>query len=209
MLILIVIYGAISIHVLIRKSKCCFSIYFLFVFRSFLHIKFCIDYSMFCVVQMGDWFSYVAVVVISMVKWTLVIHDVGPRQWRPNEHYSVSNHTPHHCLLNRQFRRRSQKTSKIRVTGLCEGNSPVTGEFPAQMASNTEHIPIWWRHHALRAVVMAIGCPRCWTAKWRHMSSMVSQITGSLSRQTTKKTSSDVLQLQLITTLTLCRKKAA
>ena len=27
------------------------------------------------------------------------------------------------------------------------GNSPVTGEFPAQMASNTENVSIWWRHH--------------------------------------------------------------
>ena len=27
------------------------------------------------------------------------------------------------------------------------GNSPVTGEFPAQMASNAENVSIWWRHH--------------------------------------------------------------
>ena len=27
------------------------------------------------------------------------------------------------------------------------GNSPVTGEFPAQMASNAKNIFIWWRHH--------------------------------------------------------------
>ena len=40
-----------------------------------------------------------------------------------------------------------KKTSKLRVTGRCEGNSPVTGEFPAQMASNVENISIWWRHH--------------------------------------------------------------
>ena len=39
-------------------------------------------------------------------------------------------------------------TSKLRVTGLCVGNSPVTGEFPAQMASNAENVSIWWRHHA-------------------------------------------------------------
>ena len=42
---------------------------------------------------------------------------------------------------------RSKKTSKLRVTGLCGGNSPVTGEFPAQMASNAENVSIWWRHH--------------------------------------------------------------
>ena len=42
---------------------------------------------------------------------------------------------------------RSKKTSKLRVIGLCEGNSPVTNEFPAQMASNEENISIWWRNH--------------------------------------------------------------
>ena len=51
---------------------------------------------------------------------------------------SVSNHQPHHCLLSRLFRRRSKKTSKLRVTGHCAGNSPGTGEFPAQMASYAE-----------------------------------------------------------------------
>ena len=39
------------------------------------------------------------------------------------------------------FRHRSRKTSKLRVTGLCEGNSPVTGEFPAQRASDAENVP--------------------------------------------------------------------
>ena len=42
-----------------------------------------------------------------------------------------------------------KETSKLRVTGLCAGNSPVTGEFPAQMASNAENVSIWWRHHVL------------------------------------------------------------
>ena len=68
-------------------------------------------------------------------------------QWRHNKRDGVSNNQPHDCLLNRLFRRRSKKTSKLRVTGLCGGNSPVTGEFPAQRASNTENISIWWRHH--------------------------------------------------------------
>ena len=52
------------------------------------------------------------------------------------------------CLLNRLFRRRSKKTSKLHVTGLCARNSPGTGEFPAQMASNAENVSIWSRHHA-------------------------------------------------------------
>ena len=67
--------------------------------------------------------------------------------WRHNGRDSISNHQPHDCLLNRLFRRRSKKTSKLRVTGLCVGNSLGTGEFPAQMASNEENVCIWWRHH--------------------------------------------------------------
>ena len=53
-------------------------------------------------------------------------------RWRHNERHGVSNHQPHYCLLRRLFRRRSKKTSKLRVTGLCEGNPPVIDEFPAQ-----------------------------------------------------------------------------
>ena len=34
---------------------------------------------------------------------------------------SVSNHQPYDCLLNRSFRRRWKKTSKLHVTGLCPG----------------------------------------------------------------------------------------
>ena len=44
-------------------------------------------------------------------------------------------------------RRRSKKTSRLRAIGLCTGNSPVTGEFPAQRASNAENIYTLWRHH--------------------------------------------------------------
>ena len=56
--------------------------------------------------------------------------------WRNNERDGVTNHNPHQCLLNRLFRHRWKKTPKLRVIGLCEGNSPVTGECPAQRASN-------------------------------------------------------------------------
>ena len=44
-------------------------------------------------------------------------------------------------------RRRSKKTSKLRVTGLCEMNSPGTGEFPSQRSSNAVNVSIWWRLH--------------------------------------------------------------
>ena len=69
-------------------------------------------------------------------------------QWRHNEPDGASNHQPQSCLLNRLFRHRSKKTSKLRVTGLCEGNSPVTGEFPAQRASHAKNVSIRWRYHA-------------------------------------------------------------
>ena len=68
-------------------------------------------------------------------------------QWCHNECDGISNHQHLDCLLSHFFRRRSKITSKLPVTGLCEGNSPVTGEFPAQRASNREYISIWWRHH--------------------------------------------------------------
>ena len=48
-------------------------------------------------------------------------------QWRHNERDGVSNHQPNDCSLNRLFRRNSKETSKLRVTGLCAVNSPVTG----------------------------------------------------------------------------------
>ena len=63
----------------------------------------------------------------------------GSLQWRHNDHDSVSNHRRHDCLLSRLFRRRSKKTSKLRVTGHCEGNrrwpvdSPHKGPMTRKM----------------------------------------------------------------------------
>ena len=67
-------------------------------------------------------------------------------------------------LLNHSFRRRSLK---LRVTGLCAGNSTVTGEFPAQMASKAENVSIWWRHHVLKQWrLIAKGAPRVVKLQW-------------------------------------------
>ena len=71
----------------------------------------------------------------------------SPLLWCHNGPDGVSNHQPHDCLLNRLSRHRWKKTSKLRVTGFCVGNLPVTGEFPTQMASSAENVFIWWRHH--------------------------------------------------------------
>ena len=75
-------------------------------------------------------------------------------RWRHNGRDGVSNH---HCFLNRLFGRRSKKTSKFRITGHCVGNSPGTGEFPAQMASNAENVSIWWRHYVYMQIPLPAG----------------------------------------------------
>ena len=95
-----------------------------------------------------------------------------PLHWCHNGRDSVSNHQLHDCLLNRLFRCRSKKTSKLRATGLCVGNSPGTGEFHAQMASYAENVSIWWRHHiwlhwlpnfsTSQSVMGRVYHPHCW-----------------------------------------------
>ena len=44
---------------------------------------------------------------------------------------------------------------KVRVTGLCEGISTVTGEFPAQKASNAENVSIGWSHYLTKDIPWA------------------------------------------------------
>ena len=58
----------------------------------------------------------------------VTLWDQEPLQWRHNERHGASNHCHLNRLLNRLVRRR--KISKLRVTGLCEGNPSVTGGFP-------------------------------------------------------------------------------
>ena len=70
--------------------------------------------------------------------------------WRPFERGGVSNHQCLNCFLKRLFRRRSKKTSKLRVTGLCEGinrwpvdsphKGPVTGKYLHLMTLSR----VWW-----------------------------------------------------------------
>ena len=42
-------------------------------------------------------------------------------RWRHDGRDGISNHQHQDCLLSRLFRRRSKRTSKLRVTGLCVG----------------------------------------------------------------------------------------
>ena len=56
-------------------------------------------------------------------------------------------------FFNRLFRRTSKKTSKLRVTGLCEGNPPVTGGFPSQKARDVEMFPF---HDVIMILLMEV-----------------------------------------------------
>ena len=96
----------------------------------------------------------------------MIARHVQTLEWRHNKSDYVSNHRRLDCLLNRLFRCKSKKTSKLRVTGLWEGNSPVTGEFPSQRASNTENVSIWLRHHD--SVWIHNKEQYCWAAYMHH-----------------------------------------
>ena len=71
-------------------------------------------------------------------------------QWRHNGRDGFVNHQPHDCLLNRLFRHRSKKISKLRVTGLCEGNSPGPVNSPHKGPVTQKMFSIWLRHHGSR-----------------------------------------------------------
>ena len=74
-------------------------------------------------------------------------------KWRHNGCDCVSKHQRLGCLLNRLFRLRSKKTSKLRTTGLCVGNSPVT-------ASNPEMFPfdnVFMRVTGLIMILLSIA----------------------------------------------------
>ena len=73
-----------------------------------------------------------------------------PCQWRHNEGNGLSNHRRLDCLPNRLFRRRSKKASKLRVTGLCKGNPPVTVDSPHKG-------PVTLKMFLLDDVITAIG----------------------------------------------------
>ena len=68
-------------------------------------------------------------------------------EWRHNGLDSVSNHQPRDSLFNRLFRRRSKKTSKLRVTMRGIHRGPVNS--PHRWPSNAENVSIWRRHHVL------------------------------------------------------------
>ena len=82
------------------------------------------------------------------MRYILRTHRISAKlQWCHHERNGVSSHRCRYSLLNHLFRRRSKKTSKLRLTGLCEDNPPLTGGFPSQSVSNAENVSIWLRNH--------------------------------------------------------------
>ena len=77
-----------------------------------------------------------------------------PLHWLHNGRDSVSNHQPHDCLLHRSFRLRSKKTSKLRVTGLCAGNSPGPVNSPHKWPVTRRMFP-FDGHHAFYSNALA------------------------------------------------------
>ena len=86
---------------------------------------------------------------------------------------------PHDCILNILFRLRSKKTSKLHVTGLCVGNSRVTGEFPAQKASDAEKFSNWWRHHDSTPGSAASHYAEVLPCRWDNIQSLKMSIASS------------------------------
>ena len=87
--------------------------------------------------------------------------------WRHNGHDGVSNHQPHGCLLNRLFRRRSNKTSKLCVTGLCVGNSPGPVNSPHKGPVTRKMFPFD------DVITSWVHVKRKWASKLGHNSSLV------------------------------------
>ena len=98
--------------------------------------------------------------------------------WRHNGRDCVSNHRPYDCLLNRLFKRRSKKTSKLRVTGLCAGNSPGPVNSPHKWPAArkmfpfddvvmvtwfflTIYVPLTHMYKTIQCHNCVCWCPRC------------------------------------------------
>ena len=84
------------------------------------------------------------------------LFQINALQWNHNDRDGVSNHWRLDCLFIRLARRTSQKTSKPRVTELCERNPQLIGWFPTQRASSIENVSIWWRHHGIMKHILRL-----------------------------------------------------
>ena len=91
------------------------------------------------------------------------IHGAVAWRWCHNGPHVVSNHQPHDCLLNRLFRRRSKKTSKLRVTGLCAGNSPGPVKSPHKWPVTRKMFPFHDVIMEFNIILISISRLPIWT----------------------------------------------
>ena len=126
-------------HVFLLQFDSLRNPYLIFCFTLFVSIHVAMGFQL-------QGISYVLIIKYTLWHWRKAIFI--SLEWRNIERDGVSNHRCPNYLLSRLFQRRSKKTSKLRVTGFCEGNPPMAGGFPLQKASNAKKISIWWcRHH--------------------------------------------------------------
>ena len=122
------------------------------------------------------WYSFV--ILSTFIFHRRILH--SSVQWRHNGHDSVSNQQSYNCLLNRLFRRRSKKTSKLRVNGLCAlVNSPHKWPVMRKMfpfddvilfhiiySGSTVHVYLY-SQGCHTGIVLIIWLMRCWWL-WSH-----------------------------------------
>ena len=98
------------------------------IFRLFISLRpicFCFALIYFHVLSTKSMQLYMRIIFTFLTQCGLVmsIYRQTNHQWtlwwRHNGQDGVSNHQHHHCWLSYLFGRRSKKTSKLRVTGLC------------------------------------------------------------------------------------------
>ena len=118
------------------------------------------------------WYPLSTTIVLHFIQILRYGWRAGTLQWWHNEGDGVSNHRRHDCLFNCLFRRRSKKASKPSVTGLCKGNSPVTGVNPPYKGPVTREIfymitPSWFAQRS-KNLTAPHHWPLCERSWWRH-----------------------------------------
>ena len=82
-------------------------------------------------------------------KWLFRDREFLALRWRHNGHDGVSNHQPHHCLLNRLFGCRSKKNQSSASLAFVRGIHRGPVNSPHKWPVSAENVSIWWRHHGL------------------------------------------------------------
>ena len=89
----------------------------------------------------------------------------------------------HSTIYSRADQRKHQSSASL---ALCEGNSPVTGEFPTRWTSNAENVSIWWRHHVVFVFISKMTTPV--TNQYICSESLYSEVSSQLPRHAPKST---------------------